>query len=188
MMRLRSVMVGILLGTAGCAGTRPIREAAVIPVLAGPLRIGARTLPPDSTSADSAERDIIICVIGAGACPREIRRLYYTHGTPDPIDLVRADVWDSTIATLALRFRDSMSVATAATWIEQWLGRRPWTRTATVVEWMDGKYGVHLEAGSGSRPTALVQRLSDRGVRYPSLSPGDWWRLCTELSVNFCTR
>ncbi len=189
MMRLHVLLVGIFFFTVGCAGAPPIREAAVVPVLAGQLRIGGPAMPPDSTPPASTQRDIIVCVMDARhPCPREFRRLYFTRGTPDPIDLIRADVWDSTVATLALRFRDSTSIATAATWIEQWLGRRPWTRTATVMEWMDGKYGVHLEAGDGSRPVALVYRLSDGVVRYPPLSSGDWWKLCTELSVNFCTR
>lgn len=189
MMRITSIVVGLsLVVVGGCSSAPAIREAAVVPALAGPLRIGAPAVAADSTPPDSTERDIIICVIGAGPCPTEFRRLYYSRGLPDPIDLVRVDVWDSTVATMALRFKDSTSVATAAAWVERWLRRRPWTRTETVVEWKDGRYGVHLEARSGWRPTALVYRLTDMGIRFPSLSAGEWWELCTELSVNFCTR
>lgn len=180
-MRIRLIAVGVFVGLGACAPTPSIRDAAVLPLASGTLAIGAPAPP-----ADSFEVPRLICMPHGGQCPARHRYLYYTTGLSGPIDRASAEEFDSTVGTLVLGFEDSMSVEMATRWIQSWLRRNPRTQTPTVVEWKDGKYGVHLEAGSGWRPTAVVFRLEDRGHRRPAVPVGEQWRICTEVDVSLC--
>ena len=180
-MTLRLASFIALLLSAACAGGPGLGSRAVFPVRAGQVSFTQRPTP------DSLVQREMICLASAH-CPREYWSATYTTGLADGIDALGVDYFDDAPPHMIwIEFGETVSLATATARLTALLQHRPAHVGANAVVWRDGRFSLVLTPSiDGGAFAILREARGDRGHKGPILTPGERWRLCTEVDVSLC--